>query len=725
MKRNSLRKRTVGLLAAAVAAAVALAGPVPANADDRGSVPVGADESGSAGTLDPEPYTGPRPPVIDTMRGNVLPVTGYYVENVTVGGETRTSKVYIPEDMYLRGYFTVVSVPDGWDTEEFLAKSGWIDIADDRNEGLFILEADQESGDWGTVAEESAYIIAALRVMEARSFYSTHGVHYIAGYGSGGTALQDYVARNPLFVASAAFIGTEDLDDIDAIGEQVFAPQPKFSETHADPRFVSAPYSEVPVPVWFVNDAADDVAESVSYWKHANDVVAESIDSAFGQSFHQKPDSDRIPTAYSEPVSQVAVLTDDVAVDDHELTQQISEFLTFYTRYDNTSVFGNVLGVRPDYEEIGVDVKNLIVSEDDGQVWKRQYVVYENEQAAAAEGGAPVVYVHAGSTQPCTLFFDATRWWEIADEYGFTVVVPCAQYQSSLTLGWNQNNTGLERQADDYEFIKQLTAVIDEDYNTDPGRRFAVGHSNGSMFTHGMASRMPEFFTSIAGNGGTSNPTADAGNSILPMFLNMGENDLWNPYLSAPGSVRNVVSYWVNRNHVGHVDGSDSTQTGVGQIQRTTLQRWENAQGIPLYMYGFTAGRDHNASVDTMWDVWEQWFSKWNKDDSGRLYYDGERVQGTGPDAPQVTVTPRSLGSKAYMSVAVSNPSDVPVTIAVDASFASKTFANVAPGATVAVSLNTRVASLPAGQLTVTSTGERDGETFTEPLTVEYGPYGG
>ncbi|MCR2791673.1 alpha/beta hydrolase-fold protein [Microbacterium sp. zg.Y625] len=715
MRRQSFRKQAVGLAAGVVAVAMAFAGPVPAIADD----------AGSADALDPQQYTGPRPPVIDTMRGNVLPVTGYYVEDVTVGDKTRTSKVYIPEDMYLRGYFTVVSVPDGWDTEEFLTDSGWIDIADERNEGLFILEADQESGDWGTVVEESAYITAALRVMEARSFYSTHGVHYIAGYGSGGAALQDYVANNPLFVASAAFIGTEDLDDIEAIGQKVYAPQPKFSEAHADPRFVSVPYNEVPVPVWFVNEDADDVAESVAYWKYANDVIDEAVDGAYGQTFHQKADSDRLPTAYSERVSQVAVREDDLAVDDRELTQQISEFLTFYTRYDNTSVFGNVLGVRPDYEEIGVDVKNLIVTEDDGQVWKRQYLVYENDQAAEAGGGAPVVYVFAGSTQPCTLFFDVTRWWEIADAYGFTVVVPCSQYQSSLTVGWNQNNTALERQADDYEYIKELTAVIDEDYNTDPGRRFAIGHSNGSMFDHGMAYRMPEYFTAIAGNGGTSNPTPDAGNSIVPMFLNMGENDLWNPYLSAPGSVRDVVSYWVDRNHVGHVDAPDSTQTGVGQLERTTLQRWENAQGIPLYMYGFTAGRDHNVSVDTMWDVWEQWFSKWSKDDTGRLYYDGEQVQGTGPDAPRVTVTPRTLGSKAYLSVSVHNPADVPVTVTVEAVFGSKTFTQVAPGATVSVSLNTRATLLPAGQLTVVSTGERDGETFTEPLTVEYGPYAG
>ena len=582
--------------------------------------------------LVPQPYTGPTPPAIDTTLGNELPVTGYYVEAVTVDGIDRTSKVYIPEDMPIRGYFTVVSVPDGWNTEDFLTQSGWIDIADERAEGLFVLEPEQSTGQWGSVAAETAYITEALAVMEAKSFYSTHGINYIAGYGSGGTALQDYVANHPLFAISAVFIDTSDLGNLDQIGAQQLEFTPKFTDTGMDPRFTSVPYRDVPVPVWFVNHDDANVAGLVSYWKHANDVVPSAVQGTYGAVYHQRADSERLPTSYSEPVSKVALLERDVAYDNKRFTERVSKFLTSYTRYDNTTVFGNVLGERPDYERLGVDVKNLIVTEADGQVWKRQYLVYEPKKATKKQHKrAPVVYVFAGGSQPCTLFFDITRWWEIADEYGFTVVVPCSQYSgppyTPLELRWNFTNENLDVKADDFEFMRQLIPVIDADYDTDPGRRFAFGHSNGSMFEHGMAYRMPEYFTAIAGNGATSGPVPGSATSVVPMHLNMAENDNGNPYLSNPGTLRDLVSYWLDRNDLGNVDDPDSVQTGVGMLERTTLSRWNNDQGIPLYMYGITAARNHNVSVDTAWTAWEEWFSKWRKDRAGSLFYEGRRVQ--------------------------------------------------------------------------------------------------
>ena len=61
----------------------------------------------------------------------------------------------------------------------------------------------------------------------------------------------------------------------------------------------------------------------------------------------------------------------------------------------------------------------------------------------------------------------------------------------------------------------------------------------------------------------------------------------------------------------------ESVQTGVGPLQRTTLWRWNNDEGIPLYMYGITAARNHNVSVDTAWTAWEEWFAKWRKDRAG------------------------------------------------------------------------------------------------------------
>ena len=488
---------------------------------------------------------------------------------MTVSGVARTTKVYIPHGTPIRSYFTIMSVPDGWNTEDFLVKSGWIDIANEHEEGLFILEPDQSTGKWGSVAAESVYITAALNVMEARRFYSTHGIHYIAGYGSGGTALENYVANNPLSVISAVFIDTSDLNNLGAIGAQKFTFTPMYSGTGMDPRFTFVPYSEVPVPVWFVNQKASNVTNLLAYWKNANDVVLPERNGngqgqqtgvldpnkqgGYGEVYYQRADSNRLPTSYSERVSKVALLEKEVAYDDKQFTKQVYQFLSYYTRYDNTTVFGNVLGTRPDYDKHGVDIKNLIVTEADGQVWNREYMVYVPKSAKKINpDGAPVVYVFAGGSQPDRLFFDITRWWEIADKYGFIVVVPCSQYSgppyTPLETRWNYTNGNLDVKADDFEFIKQLTAVVDADYETDPGRRFAVGHSNGSMFDNGIAYRMPEYFTAISGNGATSNPIPGSATSVLPMYLSMAENDNGNPYLSNPGTLRNLVSYWLNRN---------------------------------------------------------------------------------------------------------------------------------------------------------------------------------
>ena len=170
--------------------------------------------------LVPQSYQGPTPPPIDTRLGND---SGHRLLRGTgpVGGTARTTQGLYPEGTPIRGYFTVMSVPDGWNTEDFLISSGWIEIANKRAEGLFVLEPDQSTRQWGSVAAESAYITAALRSWKRR-FYSTHGVNYIAGYGSGGTALQSYVANNPLYVISAAFIDTSDLGNLAAIGAQEF-----------------------------------------------------------------------------------------------------------------------------------------------------------------------------------------------------------------------------------------------------------------------------------------------------------------------------------------------------------------------------------------------------------------------------------------------------------------------------------------------------------------------
>ena len=87
--------------------------------------------------LDGRPY-----PAYDYSRANRLPaeMTGYWEKSFLLDGVPRTAKVYISAETPIRSYYTVIAIPDGVDTEVFLWKAGWIDMADRRGEALFVLE---------------------------------------------------------------------------------------------------------------------------------------------------------------------------------------------------------------------------------------------------------------------------------------------------------------------------------------------------------------------------------------------------------------------------------------------------------------------------------------------------------------------------------------------------------------------------------------------------------
>ena len=96
-------------------------------------------------------------------------------------------------------------------TNDFIVKSGWKDLADKNEEGLFILEP--AAAGWGKAEAELAYINAAMDFYKSNRYFSIFGENYLAGYGKGGTALEAWAAANPLFVTSQTFINSESLSD--------------------------------------------------------------------------------------------------------------------------------------------------------------------------------------------------------------------------------------------------------------------------------------------------------------------------------------------------------------------------------------------------------------------------------------------------------------------------------------------------------------------------------
>ncbi|MEV6636688.1 hypothetical protein AB0M54_38710 [Actinoplanes sp. NPDC051470] len=158
-------------------------------------------------SLDDRPF-----PAYDYARANKLPreMTGYWTRTFDIGGTTRTAKVYISPRTPIRSYFTVIAVPDHTGTAEFLRSSSWREVADRREEGLFLLEPGPDG--WGSPGDEAAYVEAAMAFHQNNRYFSIFGLHYLVGYGRGAPALEAWAVAHPLRVIGQVYVDSAGLN---------------------------------------------------------------------------------------------------------------------------------------------------------------------------------------------------------------------------------------------------------------------------------------------------------------------------------------------------------------------------------------------------------------------------------------------------------------------------------------------------------------------------------
>lgn len=205
---------------------------------------------------------------------------------------------------------------------------------------------------------------------------------------------------------------------------------------------------DIPVPTWFVNyDAAD---HSLQYWKTANDCSLPAPRTPTTAPYMSKAgDSDAWQTQYAGPISKVAV----------DSRQSLSgredhDFLTCYTRYDNTSAYGNALMLRGDYTDVIVNAHKspdryaeqkvtmpdgatatMICTIVDIEGEPREILFYIPENASELQpDGAPVITVWAGRSQTNIIFFDSTCWWETANQNGIALIFTNEAYNTSVAV---------------------------------------------------------------------------------------------------------------------------------------------------------------------------------------------------------------------------------------------------------------------------------------------------
>ena len=253
-------------------------------------------------------------------------MTGYWEKSFIVNGETRTAKIYISPETPIRSYYTVIAVPDGVDTGEFLWKSTWKDLADQKEEGLFVLEPGKDG--WGSAEDELAYVTAAMNFYISNRYFSIFGEHYLVGYGRGAPALEAWAAANPLKVISQVYVDSKGLgaDYLNQFSTMEFdgTTAPGYTTVVFPAGFDLINYNEVVLPTWYINPDKRTISDSLAYWKTANDTVAFGVkDKALGRVYKQADDSGRWMTSYSGSISKVAVLDRPVSYWNKKTTSDI------------------------------------------------------------------------------------------------------------------------------------------------------------------------------------------------------------------------------------------------------------------------------------------------------------------------------------------------------------------------------------------------------------------
>ncbi len=598
----------------------------------------------------------------DFSQAAQLPLTGYYSKSFEDG---RSVKAYIAGEASIRSYFTVVAVPDGVNTKQFLEDEGWIALADQKGEGLFVLEPGTDG--WGSPQEESAYLEEAINFLKGgnnvhgQNVFSTFGEFYLAGYGKGAAALELWAAANPIFVISQVYVdgqssGTAELTKVASTLYDGKSANGDITDVLADTlKQVGiggeiAP-KDVPVPTWLIGYTGSE-----DYWKNANDCVSEAVSGVYYQSIN----SNAYQTHYSNQqlkeqgakygISQVKISDGDPTA------AQLYSFMSVYTRYDTTFAYSNAIAYRLDYTSARVaaqqaakdgkvdfllsdgtqvlaqkDVKiaghgtvqvGVIAFSDnngDGKWDPREYMLYIPEGYQGEE--LPVMYVYPGNTQTDSIFMDSTLWWQVAEQEGFVVAIICETYNASPSS---------VSHADSDKFYASLMTILTEQVDgkyadLDFSRVYCTGQSAGSIATQGFAMTNPEFFAAVGSTSAIpvprSAPNYDSYDTNMKLSKVESNEPIPTMFISAQMDVSDLAlgfdsqniqdwgNYMLKANGIDKVMAADTASRVASLDSRhNQLYIWSrdmDGTEVPLVEWVQCILRPHNCYPSEMPMIWD------------------------------------------------------------------------------------------------------------------------
>ena len=159
-----------------------------------------------------------------------------------------------------------------------------------------------------------------------------------------------------------------------------------------------------------------------------------------------------------------------------------------------------------------------------------------------------------------------TSMSKVATRRGFVVVTPDSNTEPA---SWNVRAD--PDRDDDFEFIHSLVAELMTRLCVDPGRIFATGHSNGSVFAAYLVCSAPYEFAAVAMVAGTALWLCP--DDVRPSVMSIaGTADKANPYdgdEDSGGSVLDVIGSWAAHNGCNLEPAASEPEAGVDELRYT------------------------------------------------------------------------------------------------------------------------------------------------------------
>lgn len=552
---------------------------------------------------------------------------------IPVGDTVRTAKLYVPQNTPQCETFVFLNVPDDKNPVDFLQRSGWLACSDARSLPLFVTEP--EEGGWRSPAEEQAYFDACAAAVFGGIYIRGGMSVYVVGYGEIGCCLHRYVMDTPLRTAAAVFLDASCL-------ESTWIDEAEAASLDGGEMRFDIPKKDIPVPIWLIDRPGEGNARAVTHWQKAIQAGEPREDSVLGRVWPQTRDIVCTPDG---PIACLSVKESDDDRTAPAMTEAICNFLRRFSRYNKFGPYGNSLVPFIDFEKKGVEIRRF--PDENGNL--RPCLIYV-PKAFTDKEKLPLVFAIHGSSESVRNYFEESLLYRQADKEGFILVMPETQLYpmpDELSGGtpmahrprwefcsaWTMNDAGTANR--DLSYFDQILTAILAEYPVDEKRMYGTGHSNGFMMTSLLASSpLGSRFAAIAVTSGVTTAWDETGTAQVPVYMTMGEYDLWSYRLADENGLTAGIDRWLIRHGLADEESvqalrvSGASETGVDG--RHHISVWKDVHDLPRVRYDWIEKKDHMNTADENERFWDEWFSRWRFNEAGVRCYKGRPMEEEG-----------------------------------------------------------------------------------------------